>query len=180
MYISKSKLQEVETALAEDRIKNLDAAIIPANIYPNVPVSLVWDNNDFREETPSGKNTTHCTTGIVIQPVVASCEPPKRETNCLPTHQRSIQKLLEQTMIEYTYGNRRCRHQRIQGAAELLQNRNLIILGMAHSKDFAWFLLRLGNDLSTSQEGRIQKVPGWCGFNAAIRRNEATELVTYQ
>ena len=59
------------------------------------------------------------------------------------------------------------------GAAERLQNKNLIIPEIAHSKDFAWFLSRLDNDLSTSQEGRIQNIPGWCGFNAAIRRNEA-------
>ena len=27
----------------------------------------MFDNNDINEETPSGKGTTHCTTGIVIQ-----------------------------------------------------------------------------------------------------------------
>ena len=29
--------------------------------------TCVFDNNDINEETLSGKGTTHCTTGIVIQ-----------------------------------------------------------------------------------------------------------------
>ena len=69
--ISKTKLQEVESALAEICLQQQYAAVMPTNICPNVAFSMVWGNNDFKEETPSGKNTTHCTTDIVIQPVVA-------------------------------------------------------------------------------------------------------------
>ena len=28
---------------------------------------VIWDNNDFREETPSGEGTTHNTSGLLVQ-----------------------------------------------------------------------------------------------------------------
>lgn len=39
---------------------------IPPNITVQVQATLVWDNNDFGEETLSGKGTTHDTNGTVI------------------------------------------------------------------------------------------------------------------
>ena len=32
-----------------------------------MPTTLAWDNDDFSEETRSGKGTTHITEGIIIQ-----------------------------------------------------------------------------------------------------------------
>ena len=40
---------------------------IPRNILKNVFTTLVWDNNDFNEETLSGKGTTHVANGIIVQ-----------------------------------------------------------------------------------------------------------------
>lgn len=40
---------------------------VPRNIAQEVPSTVVWDNNDFLEETPSGKGTTHVANGIIIQ-----------------------------------------------------------------------------------------------------------------
>ncbi|KAG8187105.1 hypothetical protein JTE90_004851 [Oedothorax gibbosus] len=40
---------------------------IPIGSMPNKPVTLVWDNIDFSEETATGKNTTHYTNGIIVQ-----------------------------------------------------------------------------------------------------------------
>ena len=34
-----------------------------------IPVAFVFGNNDFNEDTSSGHGTTHCTNGIIIQPV---------------------------------------------------------------------------------------------------------------
>ena len=41
--------------------------IIPRNINPGMFATVVWDNNDFNEETVSGKGTTHVANGIVLQ-----------------------------------------------------------------------------------------------------------------
>ncbi len=54
-----------ETALAQMNIFK-DSAI-PPGFVSNVPTTLAWDNDDFSEETRSGKGTTHITGGIIIQ-----------------------------------------------------------------------------------------------------------------
>ena len=40
---------------------------IPRNVNVGLFTTIVWDNNDFNEETLTGKGTTHFTNGIVIQ-----------------------------------------------------------------------------------------------------------------
>ena len=54
-----------ETALAQLNISR-DSAI-PPGFISNTPTILVWDNDDFSEETRSGKGTTHITGGIIIE-----------------------------------------------------------------------------------------------------------------
>ena len=54
-----------ETALAQLNISKDD--IIPPGFICNAPTTLAWDNDDFSEETRSGKGTTHITGGIIIQ-----------------------------------------------------------------------------------------------------------------
>ena len=44
-----------------------ESTFIPRNIAIDLPTTLVWDNNDFTEETLSGKGTTHVANGIIIQ-----------------------------------------------------------------------------------------------------------------
>jgi len=44
-----------------------EEVFIPRNISTNIPSTVVWDNNDFLEETLSGKGTTHVANGIIIQ-----------------------------------------------------------------------------------------------------------------
>ena len=54
-----------ETALAQLHVSKDD--IIPPGFICTVPTTLAWDNDDFSEETRSGKGTTHITGGIIIQ-----------------------------------------------------------------------------------------------------------------
>ena len=63
--ISHSFVLNHETALAQLNISR-DSAI-PPGFISNTPTILVWDNDDFSEETRSGKGTTHITGGIIIQ-----------------------------------------------------------------------------------------------------------------
>ena len=44
-----------------------ESTFIPRNITIDLPSTLVWDNNDFNEETLSGKGTPHVANGIIIQ-----------------------------------------------------------------------------------------------------------------
>ena len=53
---------------------------IPCNIIPNVFATIVWDNNDFNEETVSGKGTTHVTNGIIVQNAEAGPRPAEKIT----------------------------------------------------------------------------------------------------
>ncbi|XP_070571877.1 uncharacterized protein [Ptychodera flava] len=62
--VSHSKVLEHDTALA---IQQLHGDGLPPGFCQEVFATLVWDNNDFGEETLSGKGTTHNTNGIVIQ-----------------------------------------------------------------------------------------------------------------
>ena len=69
--LSYSKLEEYETAVAEKQIERQQGGggkyCLPSNCYHNIPATLAWDSNDLLEETLSGRGTTHCTNGILIQ-----------------------------------------------------------------------------------------------------------------
>lgn len=64
--VSNSVVLNHDTALAELEM-NRGENSLPSIIQPGIPTTLVWDNNDFGEETLSGHGTTHNTNGIVIQ-----------------------------------------------------------------------------------------------------------------
>jgi hypothetical protein len=55
-----------DTALAIASSRGQDI-IIPRNINPAMFATVVWDNNDFNEETVSGEGTTHVANGIMLQ-----------------------------------------------------------------------------------------------------------------
>ncbi|CAB3996283.1 Hypothetical predicted protein [Paramuricea clavata] len=68
-----------ETALAQLNISK--DSTVPPGFIGNVPTTLAWDNDDFSEETRSGKGTTPITGGIIIQRDVAvSYELERRES----------------------------------------------------------------------------------------------------
>ena len=64
--VSHSFVLEHDTALAQQEIERGSTAL-PSCIHSGLYTTLVWDNNDFGEETLSGKGTTHNTNGIAIQ-----------------------------------------------------------------------------------------------------------------
>ena len=43
------------------------ASIVPEGFIKKIPTTVIWDNNEFREETPSGEGTTHTTNGLLVQ-----------------------------------------------------------------------------------------------------------------
>ena len=54
-----------DSALAT--LQSSDSVIIPRNANVGMFSTIVWDNNDFIEETVTGKGTTHVVNGIIIQ-----------------------------------------------------------------------------------------------------------------
>lgn len=63
--MSHSFLLSHETALAQLNISSL--SILPPGFENNVSTTIAWDNDDFSEETRTGKGTTHITGGVIIQ-----------------------------------------------------------------------------------------------------------------
>ena len=66
MVVSTLVILNHDTAIAELEM-NHGKNSFPSTIQPVIPTTLVWDNNDFGEETLSGHETTHNTNGIIIQ-----------------------------------------------------------------------------------------------------------------
>ena len=62
---SHSSVLELDTTLASMQMQQNE--LIPVDFKENTFTTLVWDNNDFGEETLSGKGTTHNANGIIIQ-----------------------------------------------------------------------------------------------------------------
>ena len=75
--ISYEQVLAIETGLAEKQMEAEEQGLIlPSNVQSNVFSMFCWDNIDLLEETLSGKGTSHCTNGIIVQRQVAWCEPP--------------------------------------------------------------------------------------------------------
>ena len=62
--VSSSSAVDYDSALAQYRGEA--DGIVPFG-FESIFTSLVVDNNDFKEQTLSGKGTTHCTTGLAMQ-----------------------------------------------------------------------------------------------------------------
>ena len=63
--VSHSAVLEHDTALANKKLCTDN--IVPEGFIKNIPTTVIWDNNDFREETPSGDGTTYNTNGFLVQ-----------------------------------------------------------------------------------------------------------------
>ena len=63
--VSNSFVLEHDTALANKQLER--KRLTPEGFKTKIPATLIFDNSDFKEETLSGKWTTHCTSGIIVQ-----------------------------------------------------------------------------------------------------------------
>lgn len=66
---SHSVLLELETAMCDTVVQSPTNLSVGITKQANIVLQFCWDNFDLNEETPSGKETTHSTHGIVIQEV---------------------------------------------------------------------------------------------------------------
>ena len=58
--VSHSVTLNLDTAIPKQELSHGEGAL-PSTILPGKHTTLVWDNNDFGEETPAGHGTTHTT-----------------------------------------------------------------------------------------------------------------------
>ena len=87
--MSDTKLAEVDTAYAIQKMASL-SGLIPDDIQPYQPASLVYDNIDRLEETLSGARTTHRVNGIVVQKPFIGPKLQRAPVTIPKTGQRSI------------------------------------------------------------------------------------------
>ena len=145
--VSTSQLQEIEVAVGE--LGQLEGAEhIPSNIVNHVPVMFVFDNNDFQEEIPSGKGTTHCTNGIIIQNRVHACMPPPAEVS-IPSHRKNKRNLTyaPQPLSNYPFAPR-VGPDRVPDATTFVNTLVPSSLNNTCDQDQAWLLARLCPDLT--------------------------------
>ncbi|KAL2104338.1 hypothetical protein ACEWY4_001206 [Coilia grayii] len=125
---------------------------IPPSISPHVPVTLVWNNNDFGEETLSGKGTTHNTNGIIIQ-AVGSLQ---------KTRKRSLQPPPARIDV-YTRGqkvNPNAFGENIELGYEKYSGAQI----HAHQLDSVYFFMK------TSINDHV--LPGWTGWNTQLHESD--------
>lgn len=80
--VSHTSVLEHDTALVQLEVQK-GGVTMPSSLQKSTFTTLVWDNNDFGEQTLSRKGTTHNTNGIAIQHKVA----PLQVTSAAPlTH----------------------------------------------------------------------------------------------
>ena len=63
--VSHSAVLEHDTALAYKQLCTDN--IVPEGFIKKIPTTVIWNNIDFMEETPSGEGTTHNTNGFLVQ-----------------------------------------------------------------------------------------------------------------
>lgn len=157
---SNSQVLEHDTALAHLQMERGEI-YIPEKISAEVPVTLVWDNNDFGEETLSGKGTTHNTNGIIIQRAINSYTASLPDT--LPrqrTRERSVHPP-PLNLSTYTRG-KRSGPQNFALKIDLQQDLYRYAQTTGRRIDAAFFLLKV-----PEAQGKV--LPGWTGFNIMLK-----------
>ena len=173
---SYDELQAVDTSLAMEVLTKVETyeTVIPSNISPGSFVQFAADNNDLKEETIDGKNTTHATTMVVYQPRRAfGPEPPPTIAGNHSERRRSLKRggSVYELQECSAYG-RRPKVTQYTGTVdkEWLKGEGGV-LSEATNTDNTWTLLRMkpASLLKTGIEAQEeQPVPSWGGFNSIL------------
>jgi hypothetical protein len=134
--------------------------IIPRNMNPESFTTIVWDNNDFSEETVSGKGTTHVANGIIIQ----NEDVRLREKTTVSKKHRTV-KAPEINIAPYTSKERGTISLQDQSSDIPLEQQSYRHeQNMARNADFVYMLSRK----CASESGDC--LPGWTGFNTQVHK----------
>lgn len=149
---SHSKVLEHDVALATVQLRR--QGIIPNGFVKSSHTILVWDNNDFAEDTPTGHNTTHNTNGVIIQreSEIPCSQPETRRLS--KTKQRSLEPP-PSNIVPYRGGTRQgpvCIDAEMDGGTVSVEKLEVQI-------DVAYCLSKTVDS----------KLPGWTGFNTTLQ-----------
>lgn len=159
---SNSQDLEHDTALAHLQMERGDIHI-PENIRVEIPATLVWDNNDFGEETLSGKGTTHNTNGMIIQQAMASDSASLPDTfSRQRTRERSVHPP-PLNLSTYTRG-KRSGPQNCVFKVDLQQDKYKYAQTTGRRTDSAFFFMKV-------PEAQGKALPGWTGFNIMLKQD---------
>lgn len=145
-----------ETALAQLNISKDD--IIPSGFDSTARTTLAWDNDDFSEETRSGKGTTHITGGMIIQRDTGL--PSTSEKRESVPRKRSVAAPL-QNIQPYFIGKRKTvvLEEAMHGM-EIGESHHIEAQIEAKEKDLAFCLCRY--------LGKGEFLPNWTGYNTKL------------
>ena len=161
--VSHSFVLEHDTALAQQENERGSIAL-PSCMKSGVYTTLVWDNNDFGEETLSGKGTTHNTNGIAVQheqcqlSVTVAIEPFTIEAK-KKTKQRSL--VAPNKDIVMFSGEKKSSPEVFSTDIELQLGPHRESLQHHQDKDTAYYLTKSSPDTL---------LPLWTGFNQLVTR----------
>ncbi|XP_077972179.1 uncharacterized protein LOC120332986 [Styela clava] len=163
--VSNTLVLEYDTALAT--LQELKGPIsIPSCIKSNRPVTLVWDNNDFGEETSTGKGTTHNTNGIIVQRTIPECEQVSgylEPTAGLSRDRKRSFQPSSSGLVAYR-GQKKAAPQQIDESV-VTTRCSFVVQEYARKLDQAYILTRIPGDSGESF------FPTWTGFNTKLVQN---------
>ena len=163
---SNSQVLEHDIALAELQLQRGDT-YIPPNITVQVQVqaTLVWDNNDFGEETLSGKGTTHNTNGIIIQRPITCVVSTSETVSLQRTRKRSLKP--PHAHIDTYIRRKRTGRKPFGSEVELGHKKYVYTQESARRLDDAYFFMNT-HEVMNEVHGSV--LPGWTGHNTLLQR----------
>ncbi|XP_028411727.1 uncharacterized protein LOC114534480 [Dendronephthya gigantea] len=145
---------------------------IPRSINPDVFTTIIWDNNDFNEETVSGKGTTHVANGIIVQ---NENDGQTLGTKLVVSKKNRSIVAPETTILPYTSkekGNISLRDESSEIPLEEKCYRH--VQEMGRNADFLYLLSKM----NASESGKL--MPGWTGFNTQVHKvNRSVSRIAY-
>ena len=150
-----------DTALAISSSNGAEKEItIPRNISPETFTTIVWDNNDFNEETVSGKGTTHVANGIIVQKKDVGQTLGEKIT--VSKKNRTIA-APETNIVRYVIKEKGTLSLRNESSEISLEEESYRPQqNVGRNADFLYLLSRK----NASEDG--ESLPGWTGFNTKV------------
>ena len=139
----------------------MDEIKIPRNINPSAFTTIVWDNNDFSEETLLGKGTTRVANGIILQNVTYVSG--KAGDKVLVSKKTCTIKAPENKIFPYRSLKKGTISLKVEVSGILLDERSYSHeQNTARMADFLYIISR------KNASENLEYLPAWAGFNTQI------------
>ena len=136
--------------------------IVLERFMQKIPTTVIWDNNDFREETPSGESTTVSTNGLLVQMIGYVDE----SMPCINSESKHLPKTKTRS-VDHTPNVLRCptkESDKVRPPSAIrVSYMNTLQINISNKPhiDIAYCLSKL-----QEVDGHI--LPGWTGYNTLL------------